>query len=177
MQVLLVRHAESYANKADFTAFGNEDSPLTEHGEQEAFNLGHRLIHEYGVDLGTVPAASEFTRAQQTAQGAGFVDFDVLPILNESDLDPAEFDWTDANKPMDKHVREHWVPFETLNRAEQFLHDVRMHKINYPVYFTHGLFIASALMFCEEVGLPQSRTFDPVRGYVPLRAEVVPIEI
>ena len=130
-----------------------------------------------GIDLGSVPAASEFTRAQQTAQCAGFVDFDVLPILNESELDPAEFDWTDANQPMKKHVKEHWVPFETLKRAEQFLHDVRMKKINYPVYFTHGLFIASALMFCEDVGLPQTRAFDPVRGYVPLRAEVVPIEI
>jgi broad specificity phosphatase PhoE len=72
-EILLVRHAQSYANLRDFTAFGNIDSPLTDKGIQQAQRLGDIFSEQYDIMTGQhkVPVApSEYKRAQQTAEVA-----------------------------------------------------------------------------------------------------------
>src|SRR5690349_14200260 len=85
-EILLVRHGESEANLGNFTAFGNQDSPLTERGIQQAVALGTVFDTEYGVtfDFDQSVVASEFRRTQETAKYAGFTSICIDPVVNEA---------------------------------------------------------------------------------------------
>ncbi len=66
--ILLVRHAQSFANKRDFTAFGNVESPLTEQGIEQAQVLKETFRTEFGIDPDNYRnpvAVSELTRTQK----------------------------------------------------------------------------------------------------------------
>lgn len=175
MRILLVRHGEAFCNINDL-AFGNQNSPLTEHGVGQAQDVGTNLV-AMGIDPEAVVATSTYTRTQQTASVAGFHHTVELPLIDESALDPIDFDWSDLNKPMDKHAQEHWIPLETIFRAAELVFHVQRGTYPYPVYFTHGLFIAGVLTVCEIAGIETNYPWDVVRGYVPLRAQIVPLEI
>ncbi len=176
-QILLARHAQSYANKRDFTAFGNMESPLTEKGIQQAEALGRLLRHEYGIDpeLYDAPVlASEFVRPKQTAEVAGFKDIRIDGLINECKMREEMGSGIDVIK---KHCEERWVPKDTRENAKIFLDRVSQGNLDYEVYFTHGMFIASVLLELDEQGLRHDYDPDEQRGYVPLQASVTQLNI
>lgn len=175
MKVLFIRHSESFANINDFAAFGNQDSPLTENGISQSQGLEIALTH-MGYDKEAEVAVSTYTRAQQTAEYAGFANRRVLNLIDESVLDEAVFNWGD-NKPIEHHAKEGWIPLETLQRAAHLVSFIEGGHYHFPIYFTHGLFIAGVLTVCKIAGIETNYPFDLERGYVPLRAQVVPLEI
>lgn len=131
-EILLVRHAQSYANKRDFAAFGNVESPLTEKGIQQAEALKQTFSDEFGIvpeEYGHPVLASTFTRPQQTAMHAGFRNIDINPLINESDpdLDEVVMNGSDVIK---KHANERWVPKGVQERAAIFLDQVREPSVN-----------------------------------------------
>lgn len=171
-EFLFIRHGEAFVNVNDL-AFGNRESPLTANGVNQVLALEEEL-----APYKALPAAvSTYRRAKETAAVAGFTYPAVDRLLDESELDPAIFDWSDINQPMDKHVQERWIPLETLWRASTIVNRIQLGDHPYRVNFTHGLFIAGILMVCEIAGIETNYPFDPVRGYVPLRAQIVRIEI
>lgn len=175
MKVLLIRHSESFANINDFAAFGNQDSPLTENGIAQSQGLEIALTH-MGYEKDAEVAVSTYKRAQQTAEVAGFAKRRVINLIDESALDESVFNWGD-NKPIEHHAKDGWIPLETLLRAAQLVHFIQAGYYPFPIYFTHGLFIAGVLTVCKIAGIETNYPFDPERGYVPLRAQVVPLEI
>ena len=171
-EFLFIRHGEAFVNVNDL-AFGNRESPLTANGVNQVLALEEELAPYTEQQA----AVSTYRRAKETATVAGFSYPAVVPLLDESELDPVIFDWGDINQPMDKHVQERWIPLETLGRASTLVQMIQEGDLDYQVYFTHGLFIAGILMVCEIAGIETNYPFDPVRGYVPLRAQIVRIEI
>ena len=49
-EILLVRHAQSDANKRNFAAFGNEESPLTEKGRTTQSDELRASLIARGID-------------------------------------------------------------------------------------------------------------------------------
>lgn len=171
-----MRHGESYANKRDFTAFGNIDSPLTEKGIAQAKGL-HGTFLDFGIDADSYEqpvAASEYIRAQQTAQYAGFQRMDVLSLINESDVDRDIMSGVDVIK---KHRAERWVPNETKERIHELYTRIQDDDLKYQVYFAHGMFIAGFLLKCDVQLVEVGRPFDGRRGYVPFQAEIIKLQV
>ena len=176
-EIILVRHAQSYANIRDFAAFGNIDSPLTEKGVAQATALNGIFKASFGIapESNTQSVAvSEYTRAQQTAHYAGFHKTEALSLINESDVDRDILSGTDV---IAKHTQDRWVPDETRKRAAELFDRIKDEDLTYDIYFTHGMFIAGFLLECSarlgEVPPP----FTDKRGYVPLQASVIKLEI
>ncbi|CAN5165263.1 hypothetical protein BH09PAT3_BH09PAT3_4020 [soil metagenome] len=176
-EILLVRHAQSYANKQDFTAFGNVESPLTERGIEQAVALNGVFRAEFGIvpeEYDRPVVASAYTRPQQTAQHAGFQHIDINPLINESVIDSRLESGKDIVK---RHSLERWVPESVRQRASDFVDQVHSGELNYEIYFSHGVFIAAVLLECDvrliEVAVP----FTEDRGYVPLQAAVTKLDI
>lgn len=180
-EILLVRHAKSYANQRDFAAFGNMDSPLTEKGIEQARALGGLFRDQYGI----VPAqydrpvvASEFVRAQQTAQIAGFKDIHISTLINEADFDRTVLGVPD---PVSKHATERWVPDETRQRAVRFIELVRSGQLDYQIFFTHGLFKAAVLTELAHEssanGMEFGHSFTEARGFIPFVATITPVKV
>ena len=173
----MVRHAQSYANKRDFTAFGNQDSPLTERGIAQASALNAVFRGEFGIvpeEYQRPVAVSEYTRAQQTAKYAGFLAMDVVPLINESDVDRDIMSGTDVIK---KHKHERWVPDETAERAHQLYERIQTGDFAYEIYFTHGMFKAGFLLECSRRSIELPVLFTDDRGYVPLQATVTKVTL
>ncbi|OGL29363.1 hypothetical protein A3D14_01180 [Candidatus Saccharibacteria bacterium RIFCSPHIGHO2_02_FULL_47_12] len=180
-EILLVRHAKSYANQRDFTAFGNVDSPLVEKGVKQAQELAEVLKNQYGIipseyDLPVV--SSEFVRPQQTAQIAGFKKVHIHPVINEAEFDRTVMGVPD---PVAKHARERWAPDETRERAKRLIEIIRTGELNYTIFFTHGLFIAATLLELSEEaqanGHRLGHEFTEDRGFIPRLATITPVEI
>jgi broad specificity phosphatase PhoE len=171
-EIILVRHAKSYANVRDF-AFGNETSPLTEEGIVQATALGTAFLDEYGIDPTTYEQpvlASEFIRPQQTARYAGFRHIEVDSLVNESNLESLDMNGAEAVK---KHLKEGWVPDETYERARRFIALVRSGDLGYQIYFTHGLFIASVLTGLSHEGQRYEASLK--RGLIPSLATITKV--
>lgn len=176
-EILLIRHAQSYANKRDFTAFGNVDSPLTEKGVKQALELRTTLPEEYGItpaEYDSPIAVSEYTRAQQTAQLAGFTKQHIRPAINESDVDWEVESGIDV---IEKHMSERWAPESTRDRAGKFIDSVSNGELDYEIFFTHGMFMATVLLECTVRQIDIDVPFDEVRGYVPLQTGIVKLEL
>jgi broad specificity phosphatase PhoE len=178
-EILLIRHAEAFANKRDFTAFGNEDSPLTERGIGQARGLNGILRTEYDIvpeEYDRPVLASTYVRPQQTAREAGFrrdlIDTD--PLINESDFEDASLSGRDV---IAKHQAELWVPNNVKQRANEFIDKVHDGELGYEIYFTHGMFIAAVLLECDVRLIETTAPFDPKRGYVPLQASITKLDI
>jgi len=176
-EILLVRHAKSYANKQDFTVFGNEDSPLEdEKGIPQAIALNGLFKQHHGISPESYShpvLASKYVRPQQTAQYAGFEYIDASELINESNLERAHLSGKDA---IAKHARERWVPDETKERAIRLIECVRSGELAYEIYFTHGLFIAAVMLQLSDEaeirGYDFPHVFGEKRGYIPDLATV-----
>lgn len=176
-EILLARHAQSWANKRDFTAFGNMESPLTEKGIQQALTLGQLLRYEYGIDpelYGAPVLASEYVRPKQTAEVAGFRNIHIDGLINECEM---KEEITSGIEVIKKHREERWVPEKTKENAKRFIDLVGQGDLGYEVYFTHGMFIAGVLLELDEQGIRHAYTPDDQRGYVPLQASVTALGI
>lgn len=131
MKRLVIRHAQSEANRTTRPAFGEAGAQLTKGGINQCFNLGVVLI-AMGVDRkDEAVAVSEKIRTQQTARHVGFIWTEIYPILNEVSTNIP---------PLDLLVQLHkgQLPFEAIARAESILDDPPEERI----WITHGLVIA-----------------------------------
>ncbi len=173
----MARHAQSLANKRDFTAFGNRESPLTEKGIQQAVALGQLLRNEYGIDPAVydLPVlTSEYVRPKQTAEVAGFRNIHINGLINECEM---KEEITSGIDVINKHTSEGWVPEQTMKNAQQFIEQIREGTLGYEVYFTHGMFIAGVLTELRDQGVAFDYEFDPGRGYIPLQASITALDI
>lgn len=172
-EVLLVRHAQSYANKRNFAAFGNVDSPLTDKGIEQSIGLWAVFRDEYDIDpleYDQPVLASEYIRPQQTAERAGFRYIHVNPLINESDVDRDIMSGVDV---IAKHQAERWAAKESHQRARRFIELVRTGELVYKIYFSHGMFIASVLLELDQQQESLGHIFDKKRGFVPLQATII----
>ncbi len=179
-EILLARHAKSYANLRD-VAFGNVESPLTDEGLEQAAGLNHVFREQYGIDpesYGQAVAVSELLRTQQTARGAGFQILKTEPVINETEIPP---ELLGGRMVIEKHVKENWIPSELRERAQRFLELVRRGELGYQIYFTHGFFIASVVAeISDEYAARQQESpylFKAGRGYIPRLATITPASL
>lgn len=177
-ELLLVRHSQAKANRGDFAAFGNKESPLTEKGRIQCVGLRTVLKEEYGIDPEMYTqkvAVSEYVRPQETAREVGFTAMDICPVLNEPDFSRGTMTGLEIVR---KHRKERWAPDEARIQARDLLDMITSHRFPYFLAFTHGIFTASVLLELEEAGHDMSSyNFDPKRGYVPLQAGVTRIQV
>jgi len=174
-EILLVRHAQSDANKRNFAAFGNEESPLTEKGRTTQSDELRASLIARGIDPAKYRKrimASTLRRTKETALCVGFSEelIDIGPEINESDVEGEIVSGIDVIR---KHTTEGWVPEETRLRAERFIELVRDGELDYEIFFTHGLFIASVLTVLDS---PEHR-FSDKRGFIPLQASITPVRL
>ena len=172
-EIILARHAESYANKRDFAAFGNKESPLTDHGKAQTKRMNQTFSGEFGIvteDYIRPVLASSFVRTQQTARLVGFNVIHISPKIDEARVDEEVMS---GISPVYKHATERWVPDSLKQPVVSFLDDLQEGRLNYEIYFTHGMFIAGLVLECEARGIDHGMTFDAERGYVPLQATLV----
>jgi broad specificity phosphatase PhoE len=180
-EIYLVRHAVSYANTGESTAFGNENAPLTDYGIRQAEGLRVRLIERFGIDptLYDQPIlCSEFTRTQQTARIAGFANLEINGIINEAEFDRREMGPKEAVR---KHVQELWAPDETNARTTQCIEMIRRGELRHKFFFGHGLWFASFIMKLKSeaqiLGKPFNYEFDEDKGYIPRTTSVTVAEV
>ncbi len=175
---LLIRHAQAFANKGEFAAFGNKESPLTQKGWDQCATLRDELMTVHGVIPETYTdrvAASEYVRPQETAYRAGFTSLDILPILNEPDFSRGTMTGVEIVR---KHREERWAPDEARRQARRLIDLLTSDTFPYPISFTHGMFTATVLLELEEGGHNMSNyVFDEKRGYVPLQAAITRISL
>lgn len=179
-ELLLTRHAKSYANVRDI-AFGNTESPLTDEGRIQAAELNAVFKDEYGIvpeAYDRTVLASELTRPQQTAELAGFRRIDVDPIINESDFPRVLLVGREIIR---KHTEDNWLPEEIVDQAQRFLKLVRAGKLEYQIFFTHGLFVASVLseLTIEHEARGEASPYirDLKRGFIPRLAVITPVNV
>lgn len=180
-EVLLVRHAKSYANLRDFTAFGNRESPLNDEGIVQAIHLFDTFMSQHGIiptDYEPDVLASDYTRPQETARHAGFRNIEINELVNESDFDRESIGGINI---VLKHAKEKWVPEETVERAARLIELIRTGQLGHQIIFTHGLFIATVLTQLEaeprENGATFAHEFSETRGFIPRLATIVPVTI
>jgi broad specificity phosphatase PhoE len=180
-EVLLIRHAQSEANKersdiaegAVHTAIGNTTAQLTPKGIEQSEELAVLLGERYGIEPARYDrpvASSEYTRPQETLVAVGFQKYHLLPILNELEVSDEIIPLLGGRKIIEKHATERWVPDEVYKRAVRFIDMVRSGELGYQIYFSHGLFIAGVKLAAEEFAPQNSYEFSK-RGYIPLQAE------
>jgi broad specificity phosphatase PhoE len=177
-EILLTRHAKSYANARD-VAFGNQESPINEKGIEQAKALNSVFKEEHGITpelYSRAVLSSKYVRPQETARLAGFNIVDTSPLINEVTVSP---DMLARGKIIQKHREERWVPSELQDRAENFIEHVRSGELDYQVFFTHGFFIAAVLdrlsAECEASCEAAPYVFDEERGYIPRLATIIPV--
>lgn len=175
-KVLLIRHAESTANKGD-VAFGNYEAPLTDNAiNNQIPNTRKELIEKYGInpdEYDRPVAVSEYYRTYQTARELGFRAIDKFEIINESEIYQSdELDGVDVIK---KHVNEEWLPEQELVRARQIIENLKSDAFDYEIIFSHGMVIAGIIRELNKQGAVIEP--DAKRGYVPLQAQITQIEI
>ncbi len=177
-KILLIRHAESTANVGD-VAFGNFESPLTENALNNQIPSARKeLIEKYGInpdEYSRSVAVSEYYRTYQTARELGFRAIDRTEVINESEIyNSDELAGVDFIK---KHVDEDgWLPDQELDRAQQIIENIKSGSFDYEIIFSHGMVIASILSELNRLGVMAIEP-DNKRGYVPLQAQIIQIEI
>lgn len=176
-EIILARHAESHANNGDFVAFGNNESPLTDHGIEEALAMRAAFGTRFAINPGEYERAvlaSTFTRTQQTAEVVGFRVVDISSSIDEARVDK---EVRSGIKPAVKHAKERWVPDTIKGPAASFVDGVQSGELDYEIFFTHGMFTAGVLLECDARGIDHGVPFDIERGYVPLRAALTQLTI
>ena len=176
-EILLARHAQAYANKRDFAAFGNKESPLTDHGIEQTKAMNQTFRKDFGIVPETYSSpvlASSYVRPQQTARLVGF---GVIHISSKIDEARVDDEVRSGISPVEKHANERWVPDSLKGPVAGFLDDIQEGSLDYEIYFTHGMFIAGVALECDSRGIDHGMLFDEKRGYVPLQAAVVKLVI
>jgi phosphohistidine phosphatase SixA len=128
---MVVRHAQTDANRITRVLYGKEGASINELGVSQAKKLASELS-SYGIDPNTEPVAvSELKRTYQTATEAGFKNIVINPLLNE----------VMTNKPAKTQqlVKSQRVPEEALRVARALLANPPKEKF----LITHGLVIAA----------------------------------
>jgi broad specificity phosphatase PhoE len=181
IEVLMARHAKSFANRRDITVFDNAGSPLDLKGESQATGMNAVFEEEFGIvpELYEEPVlASTFVRPQQTAHLAGFKRIVADEILNESEIPPHLLS---GSRVVEKHAQERWIPEGLRARAKKFVSLVREGELGYQIYFSHGFFIAAVLEVVSDEhksqGEESPHPFDETRGYIPHLAKITPITL
>ena len=177
-KVLLVRHAESAANIGD-VAFGNYEAPLTDNAlNNQIPNARKELIEKYGInpdEYDRPVVASEYYRTYQTARELGFRAIDKFEVFNESEI--YQSDELFGADVIQKHVKEDgWLPEQELVRARQIIENLKNGSFDYEIIFSHGMVIAGILSELSRLGDTAIEP-DIKRGYVPLQAQIIQIEI
>jgi broad specificity phosphatase PhoE len=185
-EIILVRHAKSYANIGDLS-FGREESPLTREapagkisGVEQALALNALFKEKFGI----APEAYErfvgvsgYRRPQETALLAGFRDLAVLRLINESIIDEK----MTGSEVIRRHAAERWLPAEVTERSRRFIELVRSGELDYDIYFTHGMFIASVLsdlsVEAEQTEVAFPHDFIHGRGFVPALAVATVVKV
>lgn len=178
-EILLVRHAKSYANTRD-TAVGNVESPLDHKGIRQVIGLRKDLRNRFQINTETYEErvqSSFFRRALETAELAGFEQIDTTKLIAEAEVPK---DMLGRGLLVARHAQELWVPDEVKPRSREFIDKVRSGELPYRIYFTHGMFIASVLLdLLNELENPEAfpQYFSPERGFIPAQATVTPVEV
>ena len=177
-EILLGRHAESEANKRNFAAFGNIESPLTSKGVLQCEVMRTEFVNDHAIDpleYDLPVLASSYERPYETAQRVGFRNIHRSSAINESDVDEEILVGINVIK---KHKEELWVADEVSQRARSFIERVRDGELDYRVYFAHGLSIAAVLMELSKESDDIERKFlHAKRGYIPLQASITPVTV
>lgn len=177
-KILLIRHAESTANKGD-VAFGNFEAPLTDNGlDNQIPNAKKELIDKYGInpdEYDRAVAVSEYYRTYQTAKALGFRAINKLEIINESEIyNSGELAGVNV---IHKHVNnDGWLPEQELARARKIIEGIQNGSFNHEIIFSHGMVIAGILSELNRRGIMQIEP-NAKRGFVPLQAQITQIEI
>jgi len=148
MRIYLVRHGQTVVSrdkKEAWESYGLFGPPLS----NAAIEKSHELSAHFGV-LGIdveseVAATSEYLRARQTAEYAGFTSVE-NPLLNEVKT-------TDSHQSR-AMLKEGKVPEEAEAAARALLRDMPAERI----WFTHGLIIAGLLYL---TGQTKSQDLEP----------------
>jgi broad specificity phosphatase PhoE len=130
MKYILIRHAQTDANRSNRALFGHDGAPINKKGAKQANNL-HTELLKSGIDLDQPVAASDKIRTQQTASGAGFNSIKVYGFLGEV-----------VTNNVDKTfslIKKGELPPEAIRAAEKIIASPPKEKI----WFTHGLVIAA----------------------------------
>ncbi len=177
-KVILIRHAESTANIGD-VAFGNFEAPLTDNAlNNQIPNARKELIEKYGInpdEYSRPVAVSEYYRTYQTARELGFRAIDRIEIINESEI--YQSDELAGVNVIQKHVDdEGWLPEQELVRARQIIENIKSGSLDYEIIFSHGMVIAGTLSELNRQGIMEIEP-NAKRGYVPLQAQIVQIEV
>jgi len=177
-KVLLIRHAESTANKGD-VAFGNFEAPLTDNAlNNQIPNARKELIEKYGInpdEYSRPVAVSEYYRTYQTAKELGFRAIDEIEVFNESEI--YQSDELASLDVIKKHVDDDgWLPEQELVRARQIIENIKNGTFDYEIIFSHGMVIAGILSELNRLGAMAIEP-DNKRGYVPLQSQIIQIEI
>ena len=177
-KVLLIRHAESTANKGD-VAFGNFEAPLTDNAlNNQIPNARKELIEKYGInpdEYSRPVAVSEYYRTYQTAKELGFRAIDEIEVFNESEI--YQSDELASLDVIKKHVDDDgWLPEQELVRARQIIENIKNGTFDYEIIFSHGMVIAGILSELNRLGFMAIEP-DNKRGYVPLQSQIIQIEI
>ena len=176
-EILLARHAQAYANRRDFAAFGNKESPLTDHGIGQTIAMNRAFRSDFGIvpeEYARPVLASTFVRPQQTARLVGF---NVIHISSKIDEARVDDEVMSGISPIEKHANERWVPESLKGPVARFLDEVQEGSLSYEIYFTHGMFIAGVALECEARGIDHGIPFDEKRGYVPLQAAIAKLAV
>lgn len=148
MSILVVRHGLSYANQSGSPAFRSPEAPLTWLGREQARYVGRVLARDHGIEVSQTPVGvSEFHRAQETADMAGFQRGREYTSLNEISHNLSKSEW----RAMIAAGR---LPDNALEEAETRLETPFTEK----VLFSHGLLIAC---MCVVLGVPQGKSLIP----------------
>jgi hypothetical protein len=176
-EILLARHAQAYANQRDFAAFGNRESPLTDHGIEQTKAMNQAFRSDFDIIPEEYPRpvlASTFVRPQQTARLVGFNVIDISSKIDEARVDEEVMS---GINPVEKHANERWVPDSLKEPVASFLDEVQGGSLRYEIYFTHGMFIAGVVLECEARGIDHGIPFDAKRGYAPLQAAITKLVV
>jgi broad specificity phosphatase PhoE len=148
MSKLVARHGVSEANDINSLAFGQPDAPLLPLGWEQAHDLGQKFEKNHGIIIATARVAtSTMLRAEQTAEGAGFIHTTSYKTLDEVEHG---LELTELRRCLDEQI----VPDAALRQAELILASPPEEEI----LVTHGLVIIG---LCELLGVKGNWQFKP----------------
>jgi broad specificity phosphatase PhoE len=131
MNKILIRHAETKANKGEQLSLTSAQIDLTDRGREQAKEL-RGILATLGIDVATTRAAvSELACAQITAGLAGFRNPRITPLLNEIPR-------TRSPHVILNEVEQGVIPSEAIRAAKEIMRDPPAE----PVWITSGLIIA-----------------------------------
>ncbi len=164
-RILLIRHAESFAN-AGLATESPENIPLTEKGLQQALALAETLDIEPELII-----ISTYQRTHETAkpfrEKAAHVPVEIWDMIHEFSYLNKENHKNSTTEMRRPHVEKYWQQNDPtycednaesfqdfLNRVQSFLAQVRNRPEKTICVFSHGLFIFAARLILEMKDLP-----------------------